>query len=88
MEDKVLTKILYLNKYICRSQWPRGLRRGSAKGVRVKIPPWCMDVRLCLVSVCVVRLRSLRRVDHSSRGVLPSVVCPVSVIAKLRKGRP
>jgi hypothetical protein len=24
--------------------------------------------------LCVVRLRSLRRVDHSSRGVLPSMV--------------
>jgi hypothetical protein len=32
-----------------------------------------MDV-CCEVS-CVVRYRSLRRTDHSSRGVLPSVVC-------------
>jgi hypothetical protein len=28
-----------------------------------------------LCSVCVVRWRSLRRTNHSSRGVLPSVVC-------------
>jgi len=42
-----------------------------------------MDV--CLLCVfCVVRYRFLRRADHSSRGVPPSVVC-LSVIAKLRK---
>jgi hypothetical protein len=29
----------------------------------------------CLSLVSVVRQRSLRRADHSSRGVLPSVVC-------------
>ena len=33
---------------------------------------------------CVVRYRSLRRADHSSRGVLPSVVC-LSVIVKPRQ---
>jgi len=33
-----------------------------------------MDVCLLRVS-CVVRQRSLRRADHSSRGILPSVVC-------------
>jgi hypothetical protein len=33
-----------------------------------------MDVWF-LYSVCVVRQRSLRRVDPSSRGVLPNVVC-------------
>jgi hypothetical protein len=32
-----------------------------------------MDVFLLLV-LCVVRYRSLRRADHSSRGVLPSLV--------------
>jgi hypothetical protein len=46
-----------------------------------------MDVCLLLV-LCVVRYKSLRRSDHSSRGVLPSVVCPMSVIANPRKGRP
>jgi hypothetical protein len=31
---------------------------------------------VCLsVVLCVVRYRSLRRADHSSRGVLPTVVC-------------
>jgi len=34
--------------------------------------------------VCVVGYRSLRRVDHSSREVQPSVVC-LSVIVKPRK---
>jgi hypothetical protein len=61
----------------CRSQWPCGLRRGSAAahmlGLWVRIPRWAMDV--CLLQVlCVVRYRSLRRADHSSRGVLTTVV--------------
>ena len=33
-----------------------------------------MDVCL-LLGLCFVRKRSLRRADHSSRGVLSSVVC-------------
>jgi hypothetical protein len=33
---------------------------------------------------CVIRYRFLRRADHSSRGVLSSIVC-LSVIVKLRK---
>jgi len=40
-----------------------------------------------LTFVCSQR-EVLRRADHSPRGVLPSVVCPVSVIAKPRKGSP
>ena len=35
--------------------------------------------------LCVVSYRSLRRADHSSRGVLPIVGC-LSVISKPRKG--
>jgi len=55
-----------------RSQLPRGLR-----------PLACWDcgfeshrgMDVCLLWVwCVVRKRSLRRIDHSSRGVLPTVV--------------
>ena len=88
MEDKFLTKILYLNKHICRFQWLRGLRRGSAKRVRVKIPPWAWMFVSVLWALCGIRLRSLRRADHSSRRVQPSVVCPVSVIARPCKGRP
>jgi len=45
-----------------------------------------MDVCLLLV-LSVVRYMSLRRADHSSRGVLPSSVC-LSVILKPRNGRP
>jgi hypothetical protein len=61
----------------CRSHWPHGLRSGSVTArllrLRVRIPPGGMDV--CLLCVlCVVRYSSLRRADHSSRGVLPTVV--------------
>ena len=58
----------------CRSQWPNGLRRGSAAarlpGLRVRIPlgAWMFVCCKC----CVL---SLRRADHSSRGVLPTVLC-------------
>lgn len=34
----------------------------------------------------VAMQRSLRWADHLSCGILPNVVCQVSVIAKLRKG--
>jgi hypothetical protein len=37
---------------------------------------------------CVYSGIGLFRADHSSRGVLPSVMCPMSVIAKARKGIP
>ena len=44
-----------------------------------------MDVFLLCV-VCVVRLRFLRWADHTSKGVVPSVVCPVSATAKPNNG--
>jgi hypothetical protein len=74
------TKFLVVNYFIfvlssciyvyCRSQWPRGLR-----------PLACCDFGFeshrghgCMYVVCVVdRWRSLRRANHSSRGVLPTV---------------
>ena len=41
----------------------------------------------CLLCVlCVVRLRSMHRADRLSRGVLPSVARPASVIANPRQG--
>jgi hypothetical protein len=44
------------------------------------------------IDVCCLKMlrdgRSMCRADHLSREVLPSVVCPMSVIAKPRKGRP
>jgi hypothetical protein len=39
---------------------------------------------LSLVKCCVLSGRSLRRADHSSRAVLPSVVC-LSAIVKPRQ---
>ena len=54
--------------------------RRSLAGIAGSNPAGGMD--LCLLWIlCVVRYRYLRRADHSSRGVLPSVVC-LSVIAK------
>ena len=61
------------NSAFYRSQWPRGVRRGSAAArllglcVRILLRAW-MSV------LCVVRWRSLRRADHTSRGVLPTVM--------------
>ena len=67
--------LLYLS--VCRCQWPSGLRRRSAAArllrLCVRIPPKGMDICLLWV-LCVVRWRSLRRADHSSRGVLPTVM--------------
>jgi hypothetical protein len=60
-----------------RSQRPCGIRRRSAAerllGSWVRIPTgtWMF----VWYNVCVVRYRSLRRADPSSRGVLPNVVC-------------
>ena len=72
----------------CRTQWPRGLRRESAAarllGLRVRI---LLGAWIFVSCECVIRQRSLRRADHSSR-VIPSVVCPMIVIAKPRQGRP
>jgi hypothetical protein len=75
---------------LCWSQCPRGLRLGSAVNrlleLRVRIPlrAWMSVCCEC----CVVSWRSLFLADHSTRGVRPSMVCPVSVNAKSRKRRP
>ena len=60
-----------------RSHWPRGLRLRSAAArllkLWVRIPPGDMEV--CLLRVlCFIRQRSLRRADHSPKGVLPNMV--------------
>ena len=44
----------------------------SLARIAVTNPALVMDICLLLV-LCVVQQRSLRRADHSSRGVLPSV---------------
>jgi hypothetical protein len=69
-EQTLITSLTYS---ISQSQWPRGLRsRSTVTSLLrswVRIPPG----HGCLSVVCVVRYRSLRRADHSSRGVLPIV---------------
>jgi hypothetical protein len=70
----------------CRNQWPRRLKTWVCGRSVVWIvgsnPTGNMDV--CLVWVLYVVRWSLRQADHSSRVVLPSVVCP-SVIVKPRQ---
>ena len=55
----------------------------SLIGIVGSNPTLCMNVCLLWV-LCIVRWRSLRRADHPSRGVLPSVAC-LSVIVKPRQ---
>jgi hypothetical protein len=61
----------------CRSQWPRDLRWGSAADrllvLRVRIPLGAWMSVSCY-ECCQVE-RSLRQANHSSREVLPTVVC-------------
>jgi len=66
--------ILYFRIHSRRwSQWPRGLKRGSAAAsllrLWVRIPPGA-----CMFVSCECCVLSLQRADHSSRGVLPTVV--------------
>ena len=68
--------------------WPRDLRRSRSAAARllrmwVRIPPWCSSV----VSV-VCSQRSLWRDNHSSRGVLPTVVCRVWSRNLVHEGAP
>ena len=62
---------------LCRYRWLCGLRSESAAarllGLRVRIPP---EPYICLSlgMLCAVRKRPLRRADHSSRGVVQSVI--------------
>jgi hypothetical protein len=56
----------------------------SLAGIAGLIPAGDMDVCLLLV-LCVVKQRSLRRTDHSSGGVPPTVVC-LSVIEEPQRG--
>ena len=59
---------LYLQK-LSKLQWPRGSSAARLLGLRVRIPPeaW-MSVS------CECRVLSGGRADHSSRGVLPTVL--------------
>jgi len=57
--------------------WPHCLGRGSATARLLELPDRITPRAwfLSLWMLCVVRYRCLWRADHSSRGVLPSVVC-------------
>jgi hypothetical protein len=74
------------NIYVCWSKLQRSLSMGLrqlASGIVNWNPAGGMDV--CLFPVLfVVSQKSLRGADHSSKGVVPSVVC-LSVIVKHRK---
>jgi len=64
---------------LSRSQWPRGLRRTSTAARLLTLgsnPARGMDG--CLL--CVVRFRSLRRADHSSKAALPTLMRRLCVI--------
>jgi len=65
------------NRNIRQSQWPRGLRRwlwGRSPAEMVGSNP-TRGIDVCLLWVlCVVRWRSVRRADHSSRGVVLTVL--------------
>jgi hypothetical protein len=76
--EDYIHKIKNLKEETSRSQWPCGLRRGSAAarllGLWVRIPPRAWMSVCC--ECCVLSGRGLwGRAAHSSRGVLPSVVC-------------
>jgi len=71
--------ILNLNAWVCPSQWPHDLKRGSTSAA-------CWDNEIRIPSgasvLCFVRER---RTDHTSGGALPSVVC-LDVIEETRGG--
>ena len=68
-------KLKFLDLTLSRSQWPRCLRCRSTAALLlrlwVRIPPGTWVFVCC--ECCVLSGRSLRRIDHSSRGVLPTV---------------
>jgi hypothetical protein len=82
--------IIEANEEGCRSQWRRCLWRGSAAAgllsLWVRIPPGA-SLFVCWVS-CVIRWGYPRRADHSSRGVLPTVVCLECDLESSRMRRP
>ena len=85
VEVPIAWSVLYPAVSNRRSQWPRVLWLGSAAArlleLWVRIPPGhgCLPLVFCQVE-------SLRRADHLTRGISPSVVCPVSVIVKPLRG--
>ena len=86
LNTSLLYKIVERICIVVWSYWLHCLRRRSVTacllGLQVRIPARDMEISVLWV-LCVARERSLRRADHSSRGVLPIVVC-LSVIVKHR----
>ena len=74
---QLIFSIYFHNPKTSRSQTPRGLRRRSAAArlLRswVRIPPGAR-MFVCCECCCVFRERFLRRADHSSRGIPPTVM--------------
>ena len=85
--SSLLGHIIRYYRLVERSQSPRVLRRESPAacllGLQVRIPPGSLVSVSC--KCCVLSGRSLcEGADHSSRGVLTSVVC-LSVISKPKR---
>jgi hypothetical protein len=85
VQNYIPTKVFVV--YNCNwSQWRGSLRRGvcsySLAGIVRSNPAGGMAVRL-LGLFCAVTYRSIRRVDHLPRGVLPNMV-GLSMIVKPR----
>jgi hypothetical protein len=83
------TQLRYGIRFTRRSHWPQGLRLRLAAArqleLRVQIPSRALMSAVSVVGFQVER--SLRRADHSSRGVLPTVVrrCVWSINLKNRE---
>jgi hypothetical protein len=69
---------------VCRSQWPSVGLRTVAYWDHGFESRWGHGWLSVVSVVCVLRYRSLRWADHSSRGVLPTVVCPCVWSCNLR----
>lgn len=68
----------------CRSQWLRGLRRGTAAACMLGF--WVRALPEAWMPVVMCCWKFLRRANHSSRGVIPSVMCPMSLIVGNQRG--
>jgi hypothetical protein len=76
-EDSVKINVIVDFLYtfdIVQSQWPRGLRRGSATALNLVFRAWIRPEQFVSRKCSVFIQNALRWADHSSRGVLFSVV--------------
>jgi hypothetical protein len=63
----------------------RGAAAPCLLGLRVQIPPLS---RMSPVSVLYCQVSALRRADHSSRGVITSVLCLSAMVKPRQSGGP